>query len=675
VLVHCTPPLVPLPFFEPRNEEDNFVTEPFGGPVQESPIWWQGEHLFAELKGVQEKHKAEMQRINREHTAKLTELAKKQETMVLSHEKSLSARLTAVAGDHDSMVTELIATHKARIADQNRQMAALEKSHAEQLRDEATKYAKLMGELKLKQEELESHIASEKRLEQQLENMRVGVVNRGKALGVAALSQAGLSATRPCIEVFLDMALQAKAAADGLLPVLNAGTDANCELFDTKISDFVSYLSSTLQSAAGAATSSRAETSMTLLAVLEPIVPAATALVKRLVFRDHDGAEGGGGGTPVKSAPSSPKEAAKPKPKRVLALYSHEAKEQEGFMLVGFQKGDILELVKRRPDGWSRVKTGAGLQGWGPSSYLQDYEEPVVEPEPEPVATLQPAGSPSGKGAKELGVPETMIQNLKDILDEAVSTARAIQLRDRELARLSNQLVDAIEEKVTAAQQSILDGIRLFDKLLAQSKATESGRLLEVNQQLLGAARNLEEAMREVINSSEGMRAALVGTKGAQSEDEFNAKHESWFAALTTSVDAVVDGNPLLMEAVRCVLARKGKHEELQVASRTITAAVAQLAALSRTKSVEGSAQTQVTQVIKNCAHVIEVGNSLLASARESQDLALASVLMEDFEELTSNQIKRLTMATQVNVLKLEKELEREREKLGQLRRLNYQDE
>jgi hypothetical protein len=268
-----------------------------------------------------------------------------------------------------------------------------------------------------------------------------------------------------------------------------------------------------------------------------------------------------------------------------------------------------------------------------------------------------------------------MIQNLKDIIDEAVSTARAIQLRDRELARLSNQLVDAIEEKVTAAQQSILDGIRLFDKLLAQSKATESGRLLEVNQQLLGAARSLEEAMREVINSSEGMRAALVGTKGAQSEDEFNAKHESWFAALTTSVDAVVDGNPLLMEAVRCVLARKGKHEELQVASRTITAAVAQLAALSRTKSVEGSAQAQVTQVIKNCAHVIEVGNSLLASARESQDLALASVLMEDFEDLTSNQIKRLTMATQVNVLKLEKELEREREKLGQLRRLNYQDE
>jgi hypothetical protein len=52
------------------------------------------------------------------------------------------------------------------------------------------------------------------------------------------------------------------------------------------------------------------------------------------------------------------------------------------------------------------------------------------------------------------------------------------------------------------------------------------------------------------------------------------------------------------------------------------------------------------------------IGQDLLAAARESQDLALASVLMEDFSELTANQCKRLTMATQVNVLKLEKEVE-----------------
>ena len=71
------------------------------------------------------------------------------------------------------------------------------------------------------------------------------------------------------------------------------------------------------------------------------------------------------------------------------------------------------------------------------------------------------------------------------------------------------------------------------------------------------------------------------------------------------------------------------------------------------------SPQPPTDQVTRNCSAVIEVGGEVLASARESQDLALASVLMEDFTELTANQAKRLTMATQVNVLKLEKELER----------------
>ena len=310
------------------------------------------------------------------------------------------------------------------------------------------------------------------------------------------------------------------------------------------------------------------------------------------------------------------------------------------------------------------------MEGWGPTSFLKEEAQASADEDDE---ELDLDGPEVQGGDSDSTPPEELVANLKTILDDAISLAKSIKLRDRELSKLSNQLVDAIEDKVSAAQQSIMDGIKLFEKLLAQTKATESGRLLEVNEQLLGIGLKLQEAMRNVINAAEGMRASLLRGKGAQSDDEFNAKHESWFGALTTSVDAVVDGNPLLMEAVRCVLSRKGKHEELQVASRTITAAVAQLAALSRTKVVqEGSAVAQVT---KSCAAVIDVGTNLLAAARESQDLALASVLMEDFDELTSNQIKRLTMATQVNVLKLEKEVEREREKLGRLRRMNYENE
>ena len=183
--------------------------------------------------------------------------------------------------------------------------------------------------------------------------------------------------------------------------------------------------------------------------------------------------------------------------------------------------------------------------------------------------------------------------------------------------------------------------------------------------------------MRTTIAAAEGMRKSLESTRGGQSDLEFNSKHESWFEVLTNSVDAVADGNPSLMEAVRSVMARKGKHEELQVAIRAITASVAQLAALSRTKVIPEKETTlgqtpPSTAVTQGCTAMIEIGNELLAAARESQTLALSSVLMEDFTGLTAHQAKRLTMATQVNVLKLEKDLERERQRLGQLRRLEY---
>ncbi len=93
------------------------------------------------------------------------------------------------------------------------------------------------------------------------------------------------------------------------------------------------------------------------------------------------------------------------------------------------------------------------------------------------------------------------------------------------------------------------------------------------------------------------------------------------------------------------------------MASRNIAASVAQLAALSRTKTMpRGDESGTVLESKSN--FVIETSRSIAASSRESQDLELASVLLENYDNLSANQAKRLQMATQVNVLKLEKDLE-----------------
>lgn len=52
------------------------------------------------------------------------------------------------------------------------------------------------------------------------------------------------------------------------------------------------------------------------------------------------------------------------------AAYDHEAKDHQGTKLLGFKKGDKLELLKSRDDGWSKVRLGTE-QGWAPTSFLK----------------------------------------------------------------------------------------------------------------------------------------------------------------------------------------------------------------------------------------------------------------------------------------------------------------
>eukprot|EP00054_Salpingoeca_dolichothecata_P018350 m.112616 g.112616 ORF g.112616 m.112616 type:complete len:132 (-) comp22834_c0_seq3:259-654(-) len=108
---------------------------------------------------------------------------------------------------------------------------------------------------------------------------------------------------------------------------------------------------------------------------------------------------------------------------------------------------------------------------------------------------------------------------------------------------------------------------------------------------------------------------------------------------------------------------------------RNVAASVAQLVALTKTKKLPTKFEDNQQQVIRHGDIIITTSHDVLSSARESQDLEMASVLMEDLGELSENQAKRLTMATQVQVLKLEKELQNEQEKLRRLRRLNYMEE
>ena len=351
---------------EKNPDTEEFGTKPYTDITapelpKESPIWWQGERLHAELEVVTSRHEAEKQKLQREYSAKLNDLIRKQESAANEHQRNLHGRMSQVAGEHDNVMTSLSSAHQMKLSDLEQQRIDLEARHAQAMQAEATKYAKLMKHYEAKKQELARHVEAEAVLETHIENLKGGIINRGKSLGASSIEQAALSAQRPCIEVFLDMATQAKARADGILPVIKAtGEAVNSELFDTKASELVTAVSAALLSASGAASASRAENSMELLTAMDPAVAAASAVLKRIenpYNTTGKASASGGGKASARKAGGGGGAAAI----MVRALYKHEQKEQDGFMLVGFAKGQLMTLVKHRDDGWSRVRLCATI--------------------------------------------------------------------------------------------------------------------------------------------------------------------------------------------------------------------------------------------------------------------------------------------------------------------------
>jgi hypothetical protein len=124
-------------------------------------------------------------------------------------------------------------------------------------------------------------------------------------------------------------------------------------------------------------------------------------------------------------------------------MYDHASREHQGSILMGFRKGEIMELVKTRDDGWSKVVRDTE-SGWAPTSYLKPVEVEASE------AAATPDSSASPVLERRASVPRApAVEKSIDQLEEAFLKAHAalfakgkeVVARDRELALLSNALV------------------------------------------------------------------------------------------------------------------------------------------------------------------------------------------------------------------------------------------
>ncbi|XP_007468856.1 PREDICTED: huntingtin-interacting protein 1 isoform X2 [Lipotes vexillifer] len=190
-------------------------------------------------------------------------------------------------------------------------------------------------------------------------------------------------------------------------------------------------------------------------------------------------------------------------------------------------------------------------------------------------------------------------------------------------------------------------------------------RGLDIKQEELG-----DLVDKEMAATSAAIETATARIEGTASPKEFYAKNSRWTEGLISASKAVGWGATVMVDAADLVVQGRGKFEELMVCSHEIAASTAQLVAASKVKADKDSpnlAQLQQASRGVNQATAAVVASTISGKSQIEDTDSM------DFSSMTLTQIKRQEMDSQVRVLELENELQKERQKLGELRKKHYE--
>ncbi|KAB1262983.1 Huntingtin-interacting protein 1 [Camelus dromedarius] len=298
-----------------------------------------------------------------------------------------------------------------------------------------------------------------------------------------------------------------------------------------------------------------------------------------------------------------------------------------------------------------------------------------------------------------------------------------VELLPRGLDIKQEELGDLVDKEMAATSAAIETATARIEEMLSKSRAGDTGVKLEVNERILGSCTSLMQAIQVLIVASKELQREIVESgRGTASPKEFYAKNSRWTEGLISASKAVGWGATIMVDAADLVVQGRGKFEELMVCSREIAASTAQLVAASKvgpmldspgpSKLWLGGSRFEpfpptnpnadlTTRILlpgvcapKSACWCWQVkadkdspNLAQLQQASRGVNQATAAVVAStisgksqiedtdnmDFSSMTLTQIKRQEMDSQVRVLELENELQKERQKLGELRKKHYE--
>lgn len=259
------------------------------------------------------------------------------------------------------------------------------------------------------------------------------------------------------------------------------------------------------------------------------------------------------------------------------------------------------------------------------------------------------------------GLVRTPLQGILQLGQEL--KPKSLDVREEELGAM-------VDKEMAATSAAIEDAVRRIEEMMNQARHASSGVKLEVNERILNSCTDLMKAIRLLVTASTSLQKEIVESgRGAATQQEFYAKNSRWTEGLISASKAVGWGATQLVESADKVVLHTGKYEELIVCSHEIAASTAQLVAASKVKADKHSPHLSRLQ---ECSRTVnEMAANVVASTKSGQEQVEDRDTM-DFSGLSLIKLKKQEMETQVRALELEKTLEVERVRLGELRRQHY---
>ncbi|KAF5620927.1 cytoskeleton assembly control SLA2 [Fusarium sp. NRRL 52700] len=242
------------------------------------------------------------------------------------------------------------------------------------------------------------------------------------------------------------------------------------------------------------------------------------------------------------------------------------------------------------------------------------------------------------------------------------------------LANKKGDLGDLVDQELSKAADAIAAAAARLAKLKNKPRDGYSTYELKVNDSILDAATAITNAITQLIQAATVTQQEIVQAgRGSTSRTAFYKKNNRWTEGLISAAKAVASSTNTLIETADGVISGRNSPEQLIVASNDVAASTAQLVAASRVKAgFMSKSQEKLEQASKAvgaaCRALVRQVQSLIKERSQEEDQV-------DYSKLGAHEFKVREMEQQVEILQLENALASARHRLGEMRKISYQEE